>query len=257
MLFKNTNSSVGVCLTVLSACTMLAGVWMVLEAPETALAKKPDSPPGGDKTTVRLARIAFTNSPRIQSDGVAMCGDWDYWDERDLALQCSEGMQCRVDVSGGGRVKFGTAWQADDNSGSPRWLTLNFNDGGSSNQNPNIDALIYQDGYHNNPPVNPELGCDNVKTGIGLDRMFKNTATRQPLVISIVVSPDGDGWPPSGYSLRRREDLYIVETADPDVRTLKTGELEGERLADLVCDGVVVGTYTMPLEWTMQLVPLR
>jgi hypothetical protein len=256
MFGKNRNKKVGLCVMVVTACLVMATFWAVLATPETALAKKPDKPPGGGggKTSIRLARIDFTNSPRIQWDGVEACGDWEYWDERDVALGCTGEMGCRADVSGGGRLKFFTIWQGDNNSGSPRWLVLNFGNAiGDSNPNPNIDLLIYKSGYQNNPPIDPTSGLDNVKTVISLDRMFKKGATRQPLTISIRVNPDGSGWPPSGYSLRWRADLYITETADPDVRILETGL--DEDLADLWHEGVVVGTYRMPLEWTMRLVP--
>ena len=47
MLWKNRNKRVGLCVTVVAGCLILAIVWVVLAMPETALAKKPGS---GDDT---------------------------------------------------------------------------------------------------------------------------------------------------------------------------------------------------------------
>jgi len=269
MFGKNRKKTVGLCVMVVTASLVLAAFWAVLATPETALAKKPDKPPGGGgKTSVRLTRIDFTYSPRIQWDGVATCTDltrpddpiWDYWDDRDVALGYTE-MGCRNGVSGGGRLKFSTTRKVGvDSSGSLRWLVLDltpqpedpdpFVD--ENDEGLDIDTNVYPGTYYA-PPINRDTFIDNVKTGISLDRMFKKGATRQPLNINIRVNPDDSGWPPSGYSLRWRADLYIIETADPDVRILETGL--DEDLADLFYEGVVVGTYSMPLTWTMRIVP--
>ncbi|MHC4165587.1 MAG: hypothetical protein ACYSWQ_01365 [Planctomycetota bacterium] len=47
MLWKNGNERVGVCLTVVTSCLVMAALWAVLATPDTALAKKPVKPPGG------------------------------------------------------------------------------------------------------------------------------------------------------------------------------------------------------------------
>lgn len=49
MFGKNRNKKVGLCVMVVTASLVLAGLWAVLATPETALAKKPDKPPGQDK----------------------------------------------------------------------------------------------------------------------------------------------------------------------------------------------------------------
>ena len=52
MFYKNRKKKVGLSVMVVTACLVLATLWAVLATPETALAKKPDRPPGkgGDKT---------------------------------------------------------------------------------------------------------------------------------------------------------------------------------------------------------------
>ena len=47
MFGKNKKKKVGLCLMVVTACLVLAGLWAVLATPETALAKKPTDPGGG------------------------------------------------------------------------------------------------------------------------------------------------------------------------------------------------------------------
>ena len=46
MSIKSKNKRVGICLMVVASCIVLAGLWVVLATPETALAKKPVKPPG-------------------------------------------------------------------------------------------------------------------------------------------------------------------------------------------------------------------
>jgi hypothetical protein len=47
-LWKNRNKRVGLCVTVMAGCLILAILWAVLVIPKNALAKKPDKPPVGD-----------------------------------------------------------------------------------------------------------------------------------------------------------------------------------------------------------------
>lgn len=49
MFGKNRNKKVGLCVMVVTACLVLTALWAVLATPETALAGKPDTPPGQDK----------------------------------------------------------------------------------------------------------------------------------------------------------------------------------------------------------------
>ena len=46
---KSKNKRVEICLMVVTASLVLAGLWAVLATPETALAKKPDEPPGQEE----------------------------------------------------------------------------------------------------------------------------------------------------------------------------------------------------------------
>ena len=49
MLWKNRNKSVGVCLTIVTSCLVLAATWAILVTPGTAFADKPDKPGKPDK----------------------------------------------------------------------------------------------------------------------------------------------------------------------------------------------------------------
>ena len=49
MFGKNRNKKVRLCLMVVAGCIVLATLWAVLATSETALAEKPDKPPGQDK----------------------------------------------------------------------------------------------------------------------------------------------------------------------------------------------------------------
>ena len=49
MFGKNRNKKVGICVMVVTASLVMASLWAVLATPETALAVKPDKPPGKDK----------------------------------------------------------------------------------------------------------------------------------------------------------------------------------------------------------------
>jgi len=56
MFGKNRNNNVGLCVMVVTACLVLAGICAVLVIPETALAVKPEKPPkdGGDERTAMV-----------------------------------------------------------------------------------------------------------------------------------------------------------------------------------------------------------
>lgn len=226
-------------------------------------------PKGGEgKTEIRLARILHLDSPGIQSHTDAPSGWdpmdevlWDYWDFRDSILALNpERDPCRIDVSGGGRVKYFTTGQRDC------WLTFNFVEtpgfphpspypGG-----PNIDQQVYS-GKLYAPEIDPDPMIDNVKTTITLSVMFKKNATRQPLDIPIRAwNEDGGGWPGTGWSLHSVNDLYIWEDSeDPDVRILTTMNPETMQhdatVFELWNNGQTVGVYQFPLTWTMRIVP--
>jgi len=259
-----------VCSVAVVVCVALTFVWAALSIPVTAVAKKPNKP-GGGKTEIRLARILFVDSPRIKWDGQAACTDpilnevWDYWDYRDPDLTADPNcIGCRIDVSGGGRVFFFTATRFD------RWLTLDltpteddpapFVD--ETGDGPNIDFLVYPE-TDNAPPINEEdTFIDNVKGTISLPNMFKKRATRQPLDLTIRrFNSTGGGWEPVGWSLHSVDDLYILDTADKDVRILTTvnpDDPSGESDADLFelwHEGVTVGIYHIPLTWKMRIIP--
>lgn len=221
---------------------------------------------GGGKTEVRLARILFVDSPGIRWDEQSSCTDpilgetWDYWDYRDPVLNDPACIPCRIDVSGGGRVKFFTTGWRD------RWLTLDFRANSdlhpdpyfdTEGNGPNIDAKVYP-GTLNAPTIEADDLIDNVKATITLSGMFKKTATRQPLDVTVrVYNEEGGGWPGAGWSLHSQVDLYILDTEDPSVRTLTTRnpvtEDQDAALFDLWNNGVKVGTYYFPLEWEMRI----
>lgn len=116
------------------------------------------------KTEARLARILFDDSPGIRWDGQDSCVDpvldeaWDYWDYRDPVLTLDPAcIPCRIDVSGGGRLKFFTTGQRD------RWLTLDFAANAAmhpdpyfdaNGNGPNIDSKVYP-GKLYAPTINP------------------------------------------------------------------------------------------------------
>ena len=62
MLWKNRNRRVGLCVTVVAGCLILAVVWAVLAMPETALAKKPEVLHGS-------IRFEDRAGDKIKSDG--------------------------------------------------------------------------------------------------------------------------------------------------------------------------------------------
>jgi hypothetical protein len=94
MLWKNRNKSVGVCLTVVTSCLVLAVVWAILITPETAFADKPDKPPGqdkpdGDKQDVLHGSVTFrdfpgTEEPLLPADAVQSDGLGPYVDSVDF-----------------------------------------------------------------------------------------------------------------------------------------------------------------------------
>ena len=64
MFGKNKNKKVGLCVMVVTACLVLAGIWAVLATPETALAKKPDhAGGGGGKFETVLYWVSFSQDP--------------------------------------------------------------------------------------------------------------------------------------------------------------------------------------------------
>jgi len=271
-----------------AGCLILAAGLFALS--DGALAKPPEGKGGGGKggggggggggtTEITLARIQFVEESGIRSDGQATCTDvdlgdvWDYWDIRDPVLVpdpddpdgCGP-FASRIDVSGGGRVKFFTT------EGS-RWLTLDFSppflpdespfdldgdqDGDGIPDGPNIDDKVYPETV-DAPPINPDTFVDNVKATITMDSMFKKSGTRQPLDLTIRRG-EGEGWGPAGWSLHSMSDLYIVnDPNDKDVRTLttrnpQTGEHDSAWF-ELWQNGETVGIYYFPLTWEMRMV---
>ena len=228
---------------------------------------------GGGNTEVRLARILFVDSPGIRWDGASSCVDpvlgetwdyWHYWDYRDPVLTLDPACEpCRIDVSGGGRVKFFTATAFE------RWLTLDFRPNPDfphpapymdpAGNGPGIDTQVYP-GTTNAPPTIADTFVDNVKGTINLDSMFKKNVTRHRLDLTIRRQQDGaTGWGPAGWSLHSIVDLHIVDDPqDNDVRVLTTRNPQtGEQDAaffELWQNGETVGVYYFPLTWEMRLI---
>lgn len=70
MFGKNKNKTVGLCVMVVAACLVMAAVWAVLATPETALAKKPDNPGGGEPEALHgSATFRDALGDRVRSDG--------------------------------------------------------------------------------------------------------------------------------------------------------------------------------------------
>ena len=72
MFGKNRNKTVGLCVMVVTSCFILATLWAVLAAPETALAKKPGGGGGGGGKKQEIpVSVTFRDSGTdgVQSDG--------------------------------------------------------------------------------------------------------------------------------------------------------------------------------------------
>ena len=86
MLWKKRNKKVGLCLMVVATCLVLVTVWAVLAVPGTALAKKPDKPPGQEElnyTVILTSHTLFeapTYLPLISAETRA--GIYSAWFER-------------------------------------------------------------------------------------------------------------------------------------------------------------------------------
>ncbi len=74
MFGKNRNKTVGLCVMVVAGCLVLATLWAALATSETALAKKPDKPPGkgGDKTAYSVDAVDH-GGPYISPTLVSTC----------------------------------------------------------------------------------------------------------------------------------------------------------------------------------------
>ena len=69
MFGKNKNKRVKICLMVVTTCLVLAVLWAVLATPETALAKKPDNPGGGEPEALHgTATFEDRDGDRVRSD---------------------------------------------------------------------------------------------------------------------------------------------------------------------------------------------
>lgn len=259
-----------------TATLALVALCFTFGATDVAFAK--GRPGGGGNTKIRLARILFVEESGIRWDGQASCSDpvlpedWDYWDHRDPVLTLDpvcEVFSSRIDVSGGGRVKFFTTGQRD------RWLTFDFSppfgpneipydadgdqDGDGIPDGPNIDVKVYPGTDYAPSLINPDTYVDSVKTTITLDTMFKRNATRQPLDITVrLFNAAAGGWQGAHWSIHSVLDLYIVDDpSDPDVRTLQTmNPVTGQHdaaLFELRHNGETVGFYEFPLTWKMRI----
>lgn len=265
-MYRRTN----VCLIGLAACVVLAAVVGILAFSGTSLAGKPEK-----KITYNVARISFTESSRIQWDGVASCtdpaggADIHYWDQHDTAVTGGEpdANGIETSVSGGGRLFFFTLAGVGRLPVQPdRWLVLDLTPPGGidDGKGPNIDKNVYSpEDRPWTPSINPNTYIDNVKCCISLDVMFKKNATRQPLILSVRKATPEGYWAPAGWTLRSVDDLYIVETGDKKVRLLTTAnpdtnesdaDLFELRKANEAGEMVTVGTYRIPLTWTIRLV---
>ncbi len=91
MSWKNRNKKAGLCVMVVAGGFILAGLCVILAMPETALAKKPDKPPGQDELNYTVNLVSHTTTfeaptylPEISAETRA--GIYSAWFERhDLA----------------------------------------------------------------------------------------------------------------------------------------------------------------------------
>ncbi len=70
MFGKNKNKKVGLCVMVVTASLVLAGLWAVLATPETALAVKPDKPGGGGGGDKVPTCVQFDDTDSVMGDKV-------------------------------------------------------------------------------------------------------------------------------------------------------------------------------------------
>jgi len=68
MFGKNRNKKVGICLMVVTACLVLAALWAVLAAPETALAKRPGSDVAYD-VVIDTVGFVHQSAPLLTDNG--------------------------------------------------------------------------------------------------------------------------------------------------------------------------------------------
>ena len=80
MLWKNRNKRVGLCVTVVAGCLILATLWAVLAMPETALAVKPVVLHG----SVTFRDFPGTEVPPLPADAIQSDGDGDYVNDVDF-----------------------------------------------------------------------------------------------------------------------------------------------------------------------------
>ncbi len=115
MFGKNRKKKVGICVMVVTSCFILATLWAVLATPETALAVKPDKPPGkdkdggGDGTCCSLNFcITFRENDAIGSDGL------DEDDDGKTDPYCNGG---KIVAIAGGSAATGCGFRFDMNKG--------------------------------------------------------------------------------------------------------------------------------------------
>lgn len=268
-----------------------------------APACEPGDPGGGGDTgteevvnPANLVRASFVDFGRgISADGLDTCtivrnGEsvtYDYWAWQERLLSDATSMlddgydkndvlgcqsyENRSDISGGGRWFLMTTAGEVSQEQVERWLVVDFSDtadlNGVPSECPDIDSPnggIYG-GIHGFPSGTSGIaGCvDRLSVWLKADRIMKNSATQQPLEISIRYRPDGSQyWSPFG-SIVHVHPLYLRDPHDDgpfggrDCRVMSTrpahDRSHDRELAEFSIDtgpgqSDILGRYNLPLE---------
>lgn len=142
MFDKNRNKTVGICVMVVTACLILAGLWTVLATPETALANKPPHDHGGDDGGKTAVTVTFRDAGDAGADRIRSDGEGPYIDGVDRVT---------VEISSQGHFSFGVP-KARGNKPVIRRLDFDFS------------VCHHSDDTHPGP-------CDNTFSGLGTGAM--------------------------------------------------------------------------------------
>jgi len=213
MFGKNRNKKVGICVMVVTASLVLAGIWAVLATPGTALADPPEGK-GKDKDgdDVRCCSLSFCITFRDVEDGaidaIGSDGEGEY---------CNGG---KIVASAGGTAKHGCGFRFDMNKGQQFGQgRLGFLDLGAYNDIVGVDLpglveLQFRFNKSNEADTDPpEDDGDPVEAG-GLDlcSMEVNGWAKVPMFINV-----GDA---SGNSVS-----YLIVFGAPFPPTGREGEV--------------------------------
>lgn len=132
MFGNNRNKKVGLCVMVVTACLVLAGIWAVLATPETALAKKPDGSKGGGKYLHLSVTFRDADGDRVTSDA-SDDEDGTYYDGEDKVIALAYKL-----------FRFDTTRGASSHKGGKRTVTLDLSgfDDSPFDQDPIVEVPV-------------------------------------------------------------------------------------------------------------------